>query len=378
MSQFLGRNILWVVTGAAFMAALLLQSVWWWHFDIIDSSIWSRQGRYLMDGNPDVFDFLAAYAHPGGFIIVGTLLLGQIGFSDEVSLRIFLSICGALVIAASALCCYVLRRDYFWVIGAVLVLSLHKLYIYATPTTAVAAPLIALLVLYTLVLYERKVPINAYSIALWGAISGLAVSTRADIGGLASAVFFIPLLLTLRLKESILAVLVSLAVFIITDPFMWFMPLQHLLDLVAKVTMHYSSGEISSYATPVFDLIDMTLLGLVSSSLLAGLLAMKVKILPKEFVYTLATFTIVLFFILLTSEFQTPRYFMPVVLVWEVFLALFMSVAVDQVRFLSSKEMALTKVLIKSALVLSVLLVHLMTLYLRFDFSQPLYPILFP
>lgn len=374
--DFLKRPLV-LVAASAFLAALLLQSVWWWHFSVIDSGMWANQGPYLMEGDPRVFDMLAAYAHPGGTIIEGVLLIEKITGSSDLALRVFLSLFNALVIAAVAVCVFILRRDWWWAVSAVIVLSLHKLYFDATPTTAVAAPLVVLLVMLTLLLYEGKVKVNGYSLAVWGAVSGLVVATRADIGGLATVVFFGLLCTVLRVRELALIVLVALLFFIIADPFMWFMPIQHVFDLVHKITYHYSSGNIVSPPPAYTALLDLTLLSLISVTSLAVLMWKRVYVLPQAFVVALAVFTVSLLFVLFTSKFQASRYFMPFVLVWEVFLPLCLFSVVDQLLKLRCLDGVWARRVARTLVVGGVFLVHFVTLSVWFGAGDSVYPFLF-
>ena len=50
----------------AFFISLLLQGFRYWQFDMLDINMWANQAKYVETSNPQEFDMLTAYGHPGG------------------------------------------------------------------------------------------------------------------------------------------------------------------------------------------------------------------------------------------------------------------------------------------------------------------------
>lgn len=315
------RAVLWSIA-IGFVIALCLQGVLWSRNAVVDIGIWAHQGEWLMSGNPEVFDFGKAYAHPGGTVVEGVLLLSMLGVSGETAVTVLISMFNAVVITLCVWLCHQLRRDWWWTTAVILILSLHTLYLIATPTTALAAPLVVLLCLSTIALYEKKWQPSAFALAGWGAIVGLAVATRADIGVFSSACFGALLLTVLPWTRLLFAAAVALAIFVIANPFMWFMPVQHMYDLIHKITWHYADFAPSRLS--FVGVLQLTLTSWISMSMAAVLWWKNVHVIPTRVLVVLYAMTAILFTVFLTSQYQAARYFMPIVFIWDVLLPLFL------------------------------------------------------
>ena len=214
--------------------------------DFIDGSMWSHQAEYVQTGNPSEFDAKAAYGHPGGPLIEGTIAFHQaFNISYDYSLIIFISIFNALIIAVSCALCFILRKNNLWWLAVLSALSFNIMYNVSTPPTALVSPLIVLLCLLTLYFYENKEKIKTPQTLFFAFILGLAVATRADIAGFYALAFLIFLLYekAINWKKFLIIASGSFVFFALFDPFMYFMPWQHIKDLFAKIIFHY--GEIN-------------------------------------------------------------------------------------------------------------------------------------
>src|SRR5436190_16211555 len=221
-----------------FAIALIIQSLIWRNFEYVDKQIWTDEARFVQTVNPEAFNKLVGYGHPGGPVIEATIAAHMLfGVSYEVALSGSLAVLNAFIIAACALMCYILRPNTMWWFIVAGTLAVNRLYPNSTPPSGVIAPLIVLLVLLALWLYEKAGQAKTSNILLFGAIIGIAGATRSDI----TPAMTVPLLLILYprlgLKNIGLIILTAAMAFWITDPFMWIMsPFQHIWDLITEVT----------------------------------------------------------------------------------------------------------------------------------------------
>ncbi|MEI6580970.1 MAG: hypothetical protein WCO07_02235 [bacterium] len=333
----MSKQKLFFVLIFSFIIAFFFQWTRWKTFDFLDSSVWSNQAKYVETGDPQEFNALAAYGHPGGPIIEGTIVLHKMfkkSYND--SLVMFMTILNSLVITAICILCCLLRKNNLWWIAVLSTLSLSVMYDFSTPPSAIVSPLIVLMSLLTLYFYENKNKIKIQYFLIFSFVIGLAVATRVDIGVFCALVF----LLFLRFKNTInwkgffIIAFGSVISFILFNPFMYFMPIQHTRDLISKIIFHYAEF------TPT----HMTFLGVVGISSLAFVsiflaiclffLRKKIKlILPDSFVIMLVLMTIFLYFVFLTSHYQAQRYFQPIIFIWETLLPLFVFNLTPQISF---------------------------------------------
>lgn len=306
----------------SFLAALLLQGLYLYELDMADTGMWAHQAEYVQTGNPAQFDPLAAYGHPGGPIIEGVIVLHQVGLSYDQAMMVFLTLLDAVIIAGICTLCFLLSRDNYWWPVTIFTLSLNRLYEYSTPPSTIASLLLVFITLLTLYLCKKEGEPTRHELALWAMVSGLAISTRADIG----SILVLALLFILKDKinwRQVAGILLGVfAVFCITDPFMWYMPLQHLGDLASKIIFHYS--EFAPTKLGFWRVLNISSLPIISVGLwLFLVLNKKIKSsLSLKLFYTLLALTAFLYCIFLTANFQTPRYFLPVILIWETLLPL--------------------------------------------------------
>lgn len=329
-------KIVFIFIFAFFVSSYFLWARWE-KYDFIDSEAWANQVQYFQTNDPKEFNPLGAYGHPGGPIIEGTIAFHKVlNIPYENSLVVFVTIFNAIIISSICALCFLLKKNNFWWIIVLSTLSLDRLYDFATPPTAIVSPLIVLLSLLTLYFYENKEKIKIPQIAFFAFIVGLAVATRADIGVFCSAVF----LIFLRFKNIIswktfyTITAGSFFFFVLFDPFMWFMPFQHIKDLISKIIFHYA--EFAPTHMTFESVLNISSFAFVSIFLSAALLFMRKKIkliLPSDFMMMLYLMTFVLYSIFLTSHYQAPRYFQPIIFIWEVFLPLFIFNLTSNISF---------------------------------------------
>jgi hypothetical protein len=118
---------------------------------MVDSGMWGHEAQYVLQNDAREFNFLEAYGHPGGPIIEGTIALQTFSHLPyDICVLIFVALFDSLIIAGACVLARVLREASPWWVAVLGVLSLNRLYDYATPPTAVATVLVVFLCLLTL------------------------------------------------------------------------------------------------------------------------------------------------------------------------------------------------------------------------------------
>ena len=334
---------------AAFCVACLGQGFVFFNVGILDEAFWSDQARYVEVGSPEQFNAAHAYGHPGGPVILGTIAVHHLaGLSYETALPVFLTLFNSITIAAIATLCCRLRPGSLWWLPVVGTLSVDKLYAVSTPTSAVVGPLLVLLTLVTLritlgMLEQEKV--SWRWLAGWSLVAGLAVATRFDIGSITTLCLFAVLMsglgTNLRWRQLFGMAMAAFAAFVICDPYMWYMPVQHVGDLLGKAALHHQAfarnrldlGEVASLSSLAF-------LGLAFTLLAQAVPGVARKKLPAVFVWALLALTVALYGIFLSASYQAARYFIPIVFIWQVFLPLQLFDLIAGLRFQSLRTEA--------------------------------------
>lgn len=324
-----------------FFISFICQMTLWSRPYMMDVVMWKNQAEYVDNNDPKQFDMLAAYGHPGGPLILGPILIHKvfdINYSTQLLIGV-LAFLNSLTIAFIALICFLIRKNSIWWLVVASILSFHYLYIYATPPSALASLVFVLLCLFTFYLYEDKLRIDTSSIFLWSLTSGFLVATRADIGIVASSFLAIILIPKMGFRNFLLTCICAFGFFITFNPFMWFMPLRHMGDLLYKVTYHYSN--FSPTTIPAWLLFDIFFMSLISIFIFLTISLFRKKItLPVPLVFGFSVFlmTVTLCTIFLTSNYQALRYFMPLIFIWETLLVLFIFHIISLVDSLKKKQ----------------------------------------
>ena len=319
-----------------FFVALIIQSLTWRNFEYIDKQMWIDESRYIQTGDAEAFNRRTAYGHPGGPpVIINMLAHSLLHTSYEHGLAGSLALLNAAAIAACATICYILRPQTLWWLAAAGTLTCSRLYPASTPPSAAISPLIVLIFLLALWLYEKASQVKGSHILILGATIGIAAATRTDITVAVAA----PLMLLLAPRigwKKITGTAVFAAIFFtLGNPFMWIMsPLQQVVDLFWQIQYHI----VDYPATPI---------GLASVLLISPLAIMAIGIavvmvlqrkkvpssIPVPYLLTMIVITIGISIILLNARSQAPRYFFPFAFLWETFLPLFILELLPHIRF---------------------------------------------
>ncbi len=307
----------WATT-LTILFVFLVQFFYWQHTTLMDRAMWGAQAEYVWEGDARAFDAGHAYGHPGGPIVLGTIALAAPGiFSYDSALIIFLSLAVAGIVAGIFITTLKLRKNMYWSASVVGLLSAHPLYLDATAPSIVAGLLVVLLSLVTVYTHEQSKKIPLFIV--WGLISGILIATRVDIGVFSATAFGLLLLLRHGVGAMFIAGVTAFATFFIMNPFMWFMPFQHLLDIISKITYHYAAFVPTELS--VGTILSISFLSLISMALIGwNEVIEKVPLLPRAYLILLLLLTCLLYVIFLTSTYQAIRYFIPVILIWEILL----------------------------------------------------------
>lgn len=324
----------WIFVGA-FVIVLCLQSYTWFRGMPLDNSMWADQAKYVQVGDPREFNASEAYGHPGGPVILSTIGIHTLGFSYTDALIVSLSILDSLLIAAAVVVIYALRKNLWWCAAIIAVLADHRLYItHSTPPSIVASLAVVLLSFYTWWLYEKGNTKRSL-LFVWAALVGFTVATRLDIGCVSAVVFGALLLTRYKFRELLYAVAVAFSTFVVCDPFMWFMPIQHVIDLITKILVHYDGQQVTG--TLGWNLLlDISTLTLVSVVCTANVYVLRTKVqfpINKIWFYAVCIFSVVWYGILLSAQYQAVRYFLPIIMLWECFLPLMLYTLIDKIDF---------------------------------------------
>jgi len=289
-----------------------------------DKSMWADQIMFFETGDIRQFDFFLAYGHPGTPLLeLGYLLhtVFQLPYVRAVELALGLLTCG--ITACCAVLCYRLFPYSDWWLFAAMTLLLNRLSAHGTPPTMAVMPLIVLIVLVTWWLWDVPSPLEGRFSLLWGAVFGLSIATRIDATVMVGGAMWLLLCFRFGLFQMLPAVAGGLLSFYLFDPYFWFMPVQHAVDLVHKFTIHYKSSSIHSTIDAV-DWLHTLLFTVISLCWMLGLAYRRrlFRIVPVKILSVyLATF-LVATLVIVTSKFQDARYFYPLIMFWEVLLPL--------------------------------------------------------
>ena len=327
------RTKLGIIFFCIFIASFLLQGLRWKEFNIADGKMWGNEAQYVQNNDPREFDFLAAYGYPAGSIIEGNIIVHKVlNISYDQALLIIITLLNSLGIAGICIMCIILRGNNLWWMAVFGTLSLNRLYEYATPPTAVAAVFIVLLCLLTLYIYEQREKSKSPYLVLWSLTAGFFISTRADIGVFSFIIFLFLIFKSVGWKKAGILTAASFLSFVIFDPFMWFMPLQHIKDIIFKIFYFYAEQTQTSLGFVA--LLSISFLACISLFLGISFLFLRKKTtppLPVYFIVTLLIMTLGFYIIILKSHFQAERYFLPIIFIWEVFLPLFIFYLIEKI-----------------------------------------------
>jgi len=328
-----GRGIL-IFLAAFLLSAATLSLLWKDVTSVLDGQMWASQAEYVLEGDSRQFDYLKAYGHPGGPLIESTIAISQLTQKAyKESFIIAFILLNAFVIALCAVVAESIYPRSMWWVGVVGVLATNRLYEGTTPPSILAGVLLTLVVFLSIRLYAKTDP-HVVDYIAWGSALGALGATRADYGALGGLAFGTLLLIRFGWRKAIVPIAVTVASFIALNPFMWFMPLQHIQDLVFKFTFHYAVYQpVQLSVMAIFAWCGLAFVSIAFGVLQCVFQKRAGGIIPLPVMVTLILMTMTLFGVVLTSDYQAERYFTPMLLIWEALLALFLLTATEKMEF---------------------------------------------
>ncbi|HJV34830.1 hypothetical protein [Geomonas sp.] len=327
-----------------FLATLFVQSIKFF-FYIADGEMWAHEIFFLLTRNPAALNFNAAYGHPGTTLLeLGSLLHLVSGLSYYPALAFSTAFLVAVLTAACSALCYLLKPRSLWWFTTAFILTFSRFYIDATPPVAVVMPFMTLFVLLSCWLWKQEVTAARRFCILFGILIGLSAATRLDVTLFVACPLFALFCYRTGLRSPLPGVAGGVAAFFASNPFLWFMPFQHLKDLLHKFTYHYAQYNASTsltlsewlYAVPLSVLAIIWSLLLLRRQNQEGSLA-------KEVLLTYGALTVVAVGFLISSKFQAVRYLYPFLIVWEVILAHFVLEMTEAVSDFSPSSLRINK-----------------------------------
>lgn len=321
-----------------FLVSLLIQGTLWRHIVFTDEAVWlQRIAQLQYDLSHQHYDAAnPVYSgHPGmSFTTIGALA-HEAGVPLRTSLQGSVSLLVAFSAATVALLCWMLKPQNLWWLPASAIVAANPLYLHASPTNAVVAPLSVIIVLLGLWLYEHARHSQMTSAVVgWGATIGLAATTRLDTTILIAGPLLLFLFPYLGWRRTMLIGGTGAAIAVGSNPLLWYTPWQHIRYIFFRSGLNYTDAVIAAPLTfeefvlfAPFALLSLMIALLFVTSRLRTFLPFS-----RSFVLLILTITVVFTAILLNVRYQSVRHFHPIIFVWEIFLPLFLLTLITHVQ----------------------------------------------
>ncbi len=320
------KHIFW----AAFAVLLVFQGVLWRHAEFIDYALWADHVQCIVADDPCEFDIGRGYGYPATPMLAPMLVMyTAFDVPPTSSIVVVMSLLISLLGACITLLCYLLRPATLWWMGTLALLAVNRMYVHSNPPTILVVLFICILILLTQYIYERRS--ERYAYIVWGIGAGLAAATRVDMSVLAIVMLLLALVPRLSWRRLGTMILIGIGTFILTNPYMWTMPVSHLFDLVHKVTFHYYD-KMSSLFT-IRDLIFMSPLG-VGAFLASSAMVIRRSmpaVIPRTLLLLVMVWTVVMCSVVFSSHYQAKWYFYPMIIPWEILGVLFLITYLPQI-----------------------------------------------
>lgn len=315
------------------LLSLVAHGVYWRHLDdIIDQQNWIIEMTNFSETSLDSQRKGFYYGYPATTILGASYVLGFIDISAQQAFAGIMAIGISIPVAFSVLLCFLLRPNTPWYIGAGALLIPSQAYYNSTPPSAIIIAMSTFLLLYALFIYEREKNDIGTSV-LFGIAAGIAMATRIDISLFVLCFSCIFLLSTF--KKYIFVVLLSSAIiFVLCNPYMLAFPVQHVSDIVHKITYHTDLGRDSIFPyRKILLTIPLSSMGFIASALLLVFQNKHVSSVPRQFLAVAITLcTCILVGLVYFSSYYPAWYFYPVLQIFEVLFILHLSEAFVFIR----------------------------------------------
>lgn len=315
-----------------FFVAFIIQFITLTYIPILDEKIWVRTTELFYTRSLKLLTE-PTYGYPATTLLLPASFLQTLfPFSPRLSFILSLSVLNAAAIAGIGVICFLLKPKSLWWLTASGMLMVNRLLLFATPPSALVSLLVPLILLLTL--YDLRYRSQKRPLFLLGILLGASLTTRLDISLL--AVFTTASLLALdATKRNFLPQLGGVVIlsFCALNPYMWFMPVQHLLDIAHKITYHYEILHSEKEAMWRIFLLSPMAVGGFLVTLFFLVTKKYFTPLERQFFFRVVAFSTITIVIVLTASYRVAWYLFPIFLLWEIFLSYFLLVLLSHVSF---------------------------------------------
>ncbi len=300
------------------------------HAFLLDHITWFEAAKHFLEFNPSVREEMT-YGYPGTPpLVLAAALQRWFGLLASDAFVLSMSFLVAISSAGCAMLMYLLKPTSWWWLPGSIILGLRASSSWSTPPSIAVAPLTVLIFLLCLYIAQFM---KSRSVLLWlGVAFGISLACRIDVSGLAALVAFIYLRYEkVSWRRLGLVAATALIVFVLSDPYMFWMPIQHVKDIFYKIFFHYNL--IQENRASIKLLILKAPLALVSFLIAVGMVLKRKTVFPRSFMLAIAGFSISLTLIIFSSHYQPLWYFLPLILLWETLLPVFVLPLVYKLEF---------------------------------------------
>ena len=287
-----------------------------------DVDLWSTGALHMSEvGLPS--PNAPEYGYPGISILAPASLLISLGAPPRLATQAVVLIWVSLLVALITVLAYVLRPQSNWYLALGGLLLLSRIYLQATPPSSLVTLFVTLLVLLFLYAFENRNLLKPY--VFIGIAGGVALSTRFDISFLVLG-FGLLFLSFWSFRNALIAGVVTLIAFCLTNSYMFFEPVSHLTHIFQRVyhTSNIIGGE-EGHGPLIYRLVRSLPLGFFSILFALVLLITKYELpFRRVFLYWLLFISFVIEGALLATKFHADWYFYPILVLWQSLLPLFL------------------------------------------------------
>lgn len=290
------------------------------HAFLLDHITWFETVEHFLEFNPMVREEMT-YGYPGTPpLLLAAALQRWFGLLASDAFVLSMSFLVAISSSGCAMLMYLLKPTSWWWLAGSVILGLRASSSWSTPPSIAVAPFIVLIFLLCLYIPHQT---KSRSVFIWlGIALGISLACRVDVSGLAALIAFIYLRYEKASWQRLgLAAITAFITFVVTDPYMFWMPIQHLQDIFYKIFFHYSLIEENRLSIELLLLKGpLTLLSFLFG---IGILLRGTSTFPKSFLLAIIGFSTSLALIIFSSTYQPLWYFLPIILLWETLLPAF-------------------------------------------------------
>ncbi len=293
------------------------------HKDYLDSPYWAKATDQFAHSET-IDKTQPAFGYPGSTLIVPASVLIIYGMSPINALRLIIVFELSIITTLITILTYKLRPQQLWWLASAGLFITSPLYYTATPPSVILGPLIVLILLLTLYIYEYRDTASTKKYVALGIVSGLALATRFDVPILVFSSIFLFIFFAMRnTKKSLIFGISAFITSLVCIPFLWYEPFTYLLQVYAKTAFHIHYPVSSTLRT--LAIVPSIVTATLSFSLGFWLLNKKASafIIPTNpLLWFMAVSGFIVGILFLTPH-HPVWFFFPLVLAWEITLPLF-------------------------------------------------------